>query len=1093
MKDWRDNLTDDPAIGALINRLEPGRRLLAAGAWGSSVHLVAGAVARRTGRPVLLVLAHLDDADEAVEDIGLFEGVETLAFPALEVMPGETNVAVELLADRLAVVSRLAAGGAPDVLVAPIQALMQAVPRSGALAAAVRSIQPGDDLSPGALIDWLAAGGYDRVEVIEQPGQFAVRGGIVDVFSPGNSPPVRLDFFGDQLDAISQIDLDSMASLRNLETARLMNADTDTIQSDDQTTALWSLLPEQTIVLVAETLEVAEQGRGYYERLTDARGIYAPPTVFKALDRFAAAQVNQFGATREGGELHLPAAKLEPFSEKADEAVRELGAMASGDRTQPPHRVVVLCQKQAELDRLGELILEHAPDAADRITLEVGYLFRGLIWQSGGGDQAPAVALVPHHELFHRYATRRRLRRVPGLTPTGAETFFDLDVGDYVVHADHGVAVFRGLRTMHKQDAAEEYLTLEFADKALLHVPASQIDRVGKYIGGFSGRPPLSKLGGKRWKKQKEQVAEAVKDLAAELLRVQAARASMPGVRYEDDTPWMTRFEEEFPYEETDDQLAAIAEVKRDMTTPQPMDRLICGDVGFGKTEVAMRAAFKAVEGGRQVAVLCPTTVLCEQHERTFGERMADYPVRIESISRFKSDAEARRIIEAAADGRVDVLIGTHRLLSEDVRFKELGLVIVDEEQRFGVEHKNRLMRFRVTVEVLTMSATPIPRTLHMSLLGLRDISSLSTPPADRRAIVTEVVPFERERVRRAILRELNRGGQCFFVHNRVHNIHDLANDLRALVPEARFIVGHGQMKPRELEDVMLRFVRGDADVLVSTTIIESGIDIPAANTMFIADADRFGLAELHQLRGRVGRYKHRAYCYLLLPETRTLSEVALKRLRAIEQFAMLGAGFKIAMRDMEIRGVGNILGPEQSGHIATVGYQMYCQLLAEQTAVLKNQTPPTTSHAHLELGVAGHLPRNYIPSDKHRMEAYRRINRATSRDELADVQKALTDAYGPLPEPAQTMLALAEIKAGLTALGVQTLFRQEQDLIFRTRHVRAVYEQLAEAPGSVRLVDAPTDDAPGTVYYRPPANYLDPPATLLAVLRKLMRPAIAA
>jgi len=848
------------------------------------------------------------------------------------------------------------------------------------------------------------------------------------------------------------------------------------------------------VVAVPVMLEIAEQARGYFERLTDPRGIYAPKTVLAELQQFAGLEVNQFAGLKHEPDARLPVGRLHHFAEQVPEAIADLGAFATGGEQGVPHRVVVLCQKEAERQRLRELLDEHAPQAAERIELDQGYLHRGFVWAppeptKAGGDEAGAadarpLLLVPHHELFHRYATRRRLRRVQ--MPTGKEGFFDLEVGDYVVHRDHGIAVFRGLRTMRRAGRSEEYLTLEFADRAKLHVPAAQIELVQKYIGGFAGRPPLSKLGGKRWKKQKEQVAEAVRDLAKELLKVQAARQSLPGIAYGEDTPWMTQFEEEFPYEETDDQLAAIAEIKRDMTAARPMDRLICGDVGFGKTEVAMRAAFKAIEAGRQVAVLCPTTVLCEQHERTFRQRMADYPVRVESLSRFKTGAEARRVIAALGAGKVDVAIGTHRLLSDDVNFKDLGLVIIDEEQRFGVEHKNKLMRFRVTVEVLTLSATPIPRTLHMALLGLRDISSLSTPPADRRAIVTEVVPHDNQRIRQAILRELNRGGQCYFVHNRVHNIHQVANDLRALVPEARIIVGHGQMNPRELEKVMLRFIRGEADVLVCTTIIESGIDIPTANTMFVNDADHFGLAELHQLRGRVGRYKHRAYCYLLLPQHRTLSEVAAKRLRAIEQFSMLGAGFKIAMRDMEIRGVGNIIGPEQSGHIATVGYQMYCQLLEEATAELKNEPLRRTEETHLEIGVSGQLPKAYIPSEKHRMEAYRRINRATTLAELRRIEQDLAEAYGPLPDAARTLIELAEIRIALTLMEVPSLKRHEQDLIFETRHVRRLYERLAEAPGSVRLIDTPEDGRPGTVYFRPPARYLED-GTLLPVLRKLL------
>jgi len=1099
--DWLERIVESPSLAEIADRAAGGARLSVRGLWGSSGHLAAGAIHRRTGCCVLLVLPHLDDADEAIDDLRWFDGLVSASLPALEVMPGETNVSVELLAERLEVAERLAGGERPGVVVAPIQALMQAVPEAKAMPELVRVVSPGEEVDVAELGGWLAEAGYDRVEAIEAPGEFAIRGGIIDIFPPGSDAPIRLDLFGDQVEAIASVNLDTMGSVATLPQARLINAGVDTMRDDERTRPFWDLLPDRTISILADPLEIAEQARGYFERLTDPRGIYSPPAVFKQLAGARCVELTTHGATTEAPDATLPVERLPHFSEQAGEALDELAALARGSAEGAGRLVTVTCGKAAERDRLAELLRERDPEAAGLISLEVGYLYRGFLWgeadasgqrdawaQRGGGRPRP-IALVPHHELFHRYATRRRLRRVAstGFAEQRAETFFDIDVGDYVVHRDHGIAVFRGLRTMRKDGVASEYLTLEFAGRAKLHVPASQIEQVQKYIGGFAGRPKLSKLGGKRWKKQKEDVAEAVRDLAAELLRVHAARQSTPGIAFPEDDAWMRQFEEEFPYEETDDQLAAIAATKRDMMGSRPMDRLICGDVGFGKTEVAMRAAFKAVEAGRQVAVLCPTTVLCEQHERTFRQRVADYPVRVESLSRFKSPAEARAVLADAAAGQVDIVVGTHRLLSEDVHFANLGLVVIDEEQRFGVEHKNKLMRFRLTVDVMTLSATPIPRTLHMAMLGLRDISSLSTPPADRRAIVTELLPFDRQRVRNAILREINRGGQCFFVHNRVHNIHAIANDLRSLVPEASFIVGHGQMKPRELERVMLRFIRGDADVLVSTTIIESGIDIPTANTMFIAEADRFGLAELHQLRGRVGRYKHRAYCYLLLPETRVVSDVAFKRLRAVEQFSMLGAGFKIAMRDMEIRGAGNILGPQQSGHIAAVGYQLYCQLLEEATARLKHEPIPTRSHAHVGLQVGGQFPRDYIASDKHRMEAYRRVGQADDLDAVDAARRDMTQAYGEPPDAAERLFQLAEIRLALTRLGVQSLLLEEQDLVFTTPDSAALDKRLDDAPGSVRLVDEPTKDRPGTIYYRPPANYLDPPSTLLAVLRKLL------
>jgi len=524
------------------------------------------------------------------------------------------------------------------------------------------------------------------------------------------------------------------------------------------------------------------------------------------------------------------------------------------------------------------------------------------------------------------------------------------------------------------------------------------------------------------------------------------------------------------------------------------MDRLICGDVGFGKTELAIRAAFKACEFGKQVAVLVPTTVLAEQHERTFRSRFAGYPFRVESLSRFKSTKEVNETLSDLRRGQVDLVIGTHRILSADVRFADLGLVIIDEEQRFGVEHKEQLLRLRLTVDVLTLSATPIPRTLHMAMLGIRDISSLTTAPLDRRAIVTEVIPYNEKRIAQAIARELSRNGQIYFVHNRVQDISSVADNVRRLAPEGtRIVVGHGQMQPHELEEVMLTFMRGPkeggADILVATTIIESGIDIPTAKTMFINDADRFGLADLHQLRGRVGRSRHRAYCYMLLAPDRSVREIAQKRLKAIEQYSMLGAGFKIAMRDLEIRGAGNLLGEEQSGHIALVGYDMYCQLLERAVKDLNNEkrveAPSATS---VEIGVSGTIPKPYIPSDMRRLEAYRRIATATSREMLAQVETDLTQAYGQLPKAVQRLMELAALRVAAAQLDVRTITIREKDVIFRTAHPKTLEDRLNAAkgaPGTVTALAPKSTDDLAEVYFRPPEQYLRDPETLLAVLRK--------
>lgn len=1113
---WLNQIINSPAVESLVERVDTARggggeknqgplrkSITVQGSRGSSTNLLAGALAQRLGRLVLLVTAHLDEADEALDDLAWFSQDDSTfkaqRFGALEVLPGESSVSLELLAQRLAVVGDLSAGRAPDVLVAPIAALMQSVPKPETIAQFSFSLQVGAELSPGQLLAWLDAAGYQRVDAVDQPGDFAMRGGIVDIYPPAGSAhddgaaegdaliasgPIRVDFFGDQVDSMALIDLDTMGSARSLQRAQIIGASIEQIQSPQQSTMLTALLPADAVVVLHEPLELTEQARGYFERLTNPLGVAPPNTLFEKLGAMVNVMVNQYGAGA-ADQLVWPIEPAPAFSQDAAPAVCELGALAKD----PANTVMVLCEKQAQHDRLLELIREHAPDAESHVQMQIGYLHRGFIWKERAIDASPQktapdpllaqLILIPHHELFHRYQLRRRIRRIDAAGRQTTEAFFDVEPGDYVVHVDHGVARFAGVKMMRRGGLSEEYLTLEFAEGATLHVPASQIELVQRYVGGFEGKPPLSALGGKRWGKQKQQAAEAAKNLAAELLRVQAARAAMPGVRYPEDTVWQSEFEAEFPYDETEDQLAAIAQVKRDMTQGRPMDRLICGDVGFGKTEVAVRAAFKAVEFGKQAAVLVPTTVLAEQHERTFRERLADYPFRVESISRFKTAKQQQEVLDDLAKGAVDIIIGTHRLLSNDVKFADLGLVVIDEEQRFGVDHKTKLLQFRLTADVLTLSATPIPRTLHMAMLGLRDISSLTTAPMDRRAVVTEVIPYNEKRIQQAIVRELNRDGQVFFLHNRVHDIESVADDLQRLAPKARILIGHGQMSSRHLEQVMLRFVARQADILVCTTIIESGIDIPTANTILINQADHFGLADLHQLRGRVGRYKHRAYCYLLLPSDRPVTDKSAKRLKAVEQYSMLGAGFKIAMRDLEIRGAGNLLGSEQSGHIAAVGYELYCRLLELETRKLNNETIITPARTHLELPIAGVLPKRYIASDKRRLSAYRRISRATSFDQLDAIQRDVVDAFGAAPAPVQRLFDLTQLRIAASLLNIDSIKLDGPDLIFKTRQPHELALRLADAPGRVTQLDEQT------LYYRPPAHYVESAQTLLAVLRK--------
>jgi len=810
-------------------------------------------------------------------------------------------------------------------------------------------------------------------------------------------------------------------------------------------------------------------GRTFWSRLGEPSGLFPVEAVFQRAGSWT--QLHLFALPGEAVPevFNFGVRSLARFETKTPEALKEL------HRLTKERDVILYCDNEAEQQRFRELWGDQIGAWPDRLQLAVGLMHHGFDWPEG------RLAVVGHHEIFHRYQQRRRLRKTHAARPI--ESWLDLHPGDYVVHVVHGIARFVGLRVMRKggSNKTEEYLTLEFAERARMHVPVTQIDLVQKYVGAGTAAPQLSKLGGTRWSRTKQRVEEAVTDLAAELLRIQAARHSQPGIAYPPDTPWQREFEESFIYTETEDQRRAADEIKRDMQKPVPMDRLLCGDVGYGKTELAMRAAFKAVEAGRQVAVLVPTTVLAEQHERTFRERFADFPCIIESLSRFKTPKQQKAVIEATRKGYVDILIGTHRLLSNDVAFKDLGLLIIDEEQRFGVEHKERLKRFRATVDVLTMSATPIPRTLHMALLGIRDICSLETPPLDRRSIITRVTRWDEELIREAIVRELNRDGQVFFVHNLVKDIQPFADRVRRLVPEARLAVAHGQMPEHELERIMLAFVRHEIDVLVCTTIIESGLDIPNCNTILIDRADRFGLSELHQLRGRVGRYKHRAYCYLFVSRGKTLTSTAARRLKAIEEFSDLGAGFRIAMRDLEIRGAGNILGPEQSGHIAAVGYEMYCQLLEAAIRRQKHEPVEVYEPVHLELEIPAHVPRDYVESDRQRMEIYRRLARCRTLAELQQLETDIRDAFGPYPEPVRAMLDLAEIRLLAQPYRIKSITQREPDLVFVVRELARVEPLLARSPGSARMADA------STIHLRLDRSYFEP-RTLIAVLRNMLQ-----
>ncbi len=1039
-----------------------------AGLWGSSAPLAVAQAIAATNRAVLFVTAHLEEADHARDDIELFLGQSCELLPAFESLRGEGAADGEIEAERAKLCSLPTLAG--RVIVVPIQALIQAVPSPEELARNTIVLNRGATLTPDGLTAWAVERGFARLDMVESPGDVARRGDIVDLFVAGESAPFRIQFDDDVIESVRAFDIGtqrSMDSLGKLSIAVVPRIEGRSLYAPVD---FLTYFPSDGIVVLDGPREIQEMGTTFRSRLGGGDGLFDVRHVLARCDSFTQVHVSRFGSAAIADEdtFDFGVGSLSRFEGGAADAVSELIELAK-DRA-----VYVVCDNEGERLRLHEMLVEQDDATVSAVQLLLGTIHRGFEWT------AARTIVVGHHELFHRLRQRRRVRRIEaGRT---LDSWTDLKPGEHVVHVLHGIAVYRGLKTMRKGASSqqEEFLTLEFAEGAVVHVPCSQIDLVQKYIGAGGRKPQLSTIGGKRWSKTKEKVTDSVSDLAEALLRVQAARSQASGVAYPADTQWQREFEGAFLYEETEDQLLVAGEIRTDLTSTRPMDRLVCGDVGYGKTELAMRAAFKVVEFGRQVAVLVPTTVLAEQHYRTFSDRMADYPFSIGCLSRFRSAAEQRDLVQRIRKGQVDIVIGTHRLLSKDVLFANLGLIVIDEEQRFGVEAKEKLRLARETVDVLTLTATPIPRTLHMSLVGIRDISSLQTPPVDRRAIATQVRAFDESIIRDAILRELNRDGQVYFIHNFVHSIAAMADTIRRIVPDARVIHGHGQMKDDELEDVMHRFVRREADVLVATTIIESGIDIPTVNTIFINRADRFGLADLHQLRGRVGRASHRAYCYLLLSPDRPVLGKAAKRLKAIEEFSELGAGFRIAMRDLEIRGAGNLLGREQSGHIAAVGYEMYCRLLEQTVWRLKNEPDPTPPAVHLDLDVAALIPGHYIASDRARIEMYRRVVSCRTTEDLAQLERDLADAFGPVPKPMQRLLELAEIRVLARGFGVASISLRTPDVVFVVESVAMAEPLFVDAPGSVRMPDA------RTIHLRLPPSYLET-ATLVAVLRRML------
>ncbi len=1034
-----------PSFPEVLAALKNGHSATIDGAWGSAGPLAAAALGLHAPQTLVIVLAHVGDVDDFRDDVATFAGVAPEVLPAWDRLPREARASDEVLGRRIRVMKRLGGALPPRFVVAPLQALLQPVPTREALERSTRTHRVGDVVAVEELIAWLGERGMARVEVVEVAGEFSLRGGILDVFAPDAAEPVRLEFFGDEIESIRPFDPETQRSHDRWSSATL----TASLPLDAGDPASLGhpadYLPEGTWVALVEPNDLREEGRNYFSRTDDPRGLFSvESTLGRLVQRPSITLATLAGASLEST-CHLRIESVERFSGELTKVKAELEGAAAGDR------VLIACHNQAEVERLTEVFAETALAQSARLALTVGRIRAGFHMIDAG------TLVIGDHELFARTDVRRPTTR-RRYESRAIDSFLDLNEGDLVVHVNHGIARYRGLQMVDREpaaDHAEETLLLEFAQGTKIYVPIAKIDLVQKYVGGGKGEPPLSKIGSSSWEKKKQRVADAVVDLAAELIDIQAARASQPGIAYPaEDSHWMAEFEAAFPYQETPDQLSAIDALKRDMAQTKPMDRLICGDVGYGKTEVAMRAAFKAVDAGKQVAVLVPTTILAEQHQRSFTQRMAEFPFTIEAVNRFRPKPEIKSALKRTAAGTVDILIGTHRLVQKDVAFKDLGLVIIDEEQRFGVEDKEWLKSLRSTVDVLTLSATPIPRTLHLSLLGIRDISNLETPPPDRKAIETRIQRWDDDTIKRAIHRELNRDGQVYFVHNRVYDIASIADRVQSIVPEARIGIAHGQMGGEALDKTMLGFIRRDFDILVATTIIESGLDIPNVNTIFINEADKYGLADLHQLRGRVGRYKHRAYAYMLLESDRPVTPNAVKRLKAIEEFTELGAGFKIALRDLEIRGAGNILGAEQSGHIESVGYELYCSLLESAVRGLTHQPQRTLFDCLIELAWRAYLPRDFVPGPRVKVELYRRLARLRSLERLADFRQELIDRFGPLPRPAENLCAEAELRILAERWELERIHVEDEFAVLTYRSARRIEALARIHKGRVRIVD---------------------------------------
>ena len=1075
-------LARSAGLQSLIQRLEkPGQVLRLSGLTLTAKAAYSAVLYRATGRPQILITDGSKQAEALFPAIATFCGLmdapqPPLLLPALDVLPGQgMSPHAEILAARADVLDRLSKGNAGIVVMPIAAALSRTHPpeyyRQLTLSLRLHEEMPLDDLSTH-----LESIGYERHDPVEMAGEFSLRGGILDVFPPGQDEPVRIEFFGDEIESIRRFDPATQRSTHKLTECVLQP-----LTEFQKSRAILSELAGRMREAGLRGLDLPAEGEAFAGWETLVAGVqprkatildfFQKPIVvidepeltaaaadrlsirLQAAPQYAHAEAGTIGwepflelarahdvletrlieiGQEDENSFHIPTRPSLAFHGNLQFAIKEAKTLIEGGS-----QIAFFAPTAGELERIADVFTEYsvsyqidlgggvvpehlrerAQPASASAALIRGDIAHGTVFSEAG------LVVFGAEDLFDSPETAAKPIRLSAGAFSADQ--FDLKTGDYVVHAEHGVGQFLGIREIAQGDTKGDYMLLEYAGGNKLYVPLARMDLVQRFRGEGESKPQLDRMGGATWIRTKTRIKTKMRDMAEELLKLYAQRKLAQGFSFSADSNWQREFEDAFEFTETRDQKTAIADIKRDMESGQPMDRLLCGDVGYGKTEVVMRAAFKALGDGKQVAVLAPTTVLCFQHLETFKKRFQSFPVRMEMFSRFRSAKEIKAGLEDLAEGKVDLALGTHRLFSKDVVWKDLGLVIIDEEQRFGVKHKERLKEICARVDVVTMSATPIPRTLHMSLLGLRDMSVIETPPRDRLAIHTVVAPITPELVRSAVEMELARGGQVYFVHNRIDSIWQRAAMIQELFPQIRIGVGHGQMAEAELERVMLGFMKHEYDVFVSTTIVENGLDIPLANTMIIEHAERYGLSELYQLRGRVGRSNRRAYCYLLIEPDTELTEVARKRLAALKEFSDLGAGFRIAALDLELRGAGNLLGGEQHGHINAIGFDMYIRMLEDTVRELRGEEVAPEIHSALNLGLDLRIPSGYISDENQRLRAYKRIAQSATAEERVKLEQELADRYGPVPDDIRYLMRYSAIKTMAEKIGIEAIDRR--------------------------------------------------------------------